>query len=63
VAQKLNLVGIAEIAQLIGVSRQRVDQLSRRDPDFPEPVAELHAGRIWLRQDVLHWARRTGRLN
>jgi hypothetical protein len=63
VAQSLDLVGIAEIAQMIGVSRQRVDQLSRTDPDFPDPVAELHAGRIWARHDVLRWAQRAGRLN
>jgi hypothetical protein len=63
VAQDLDLVGIAEIAEMIGVTRQRVDQLSRNDPDFPEPVAELHAGRIWTRHDVLQWAQRAGRLN
>jgi predicted DNA-binding transcriptional regulator AlpA len=63
--KKLDLVGVAEIAQLLGVSRQRVHQLLRDRPDFPESVAELVAGRIWLRTEVLTWAetwdRRPGR--
>jgi len=55
VASKLELVGIAEIAELLGVSRQRVDQLSRTDPNFPQPLAELRAGRIWAAPDVRTW--------
>ncbi len=43
------------------VSRQRADQLSRTDT-FPQPVVELASGRIWKREDVEAWARRTGRL-
>lgn len=58
---KLDLVGTAEIAEMIGVSRQRVHQLTREDPDFPEPVAEISAGTIWLRADIEAWARSSGR--
>jgi predicted DNA-binding transcriptional regulator AlpA len=54
---KLDLLGVAEIAAMFGVSRQRVDAIVRSSPDFPEPVAELTAGRIWLRADVERWAR------
>jgi predicted DNA-binding transcriptional regulator AlpA len=57
---RLDLMGTTEIAELLGVSRQRADQLSRTE-GFPEPVAEIAAGRIWLREDVDHWARQTGR--
>ena len=56
-----HLVGVAEIAQMLGVTRQRVNQLVR-EPDFPAPEAKLTAGRIWKRVDVEAWARRTGRL-
>ena len=35
----LELMGVAEIAELFGVSTQRVDQLARQ-PGFPRPVAE-----------------------
>jgi predicted DNA-binding transcriptional regulator AlpA len=59
--KQLDLVGVTEIAAMLGVSRQRIDQLIRTHPDFPRPVAELVAGRIWLRPDIETWARRTGR--
>ena len=52
------LVGISEIADLLGVSRQRVDAITRTHKDFPEPEAELKSGRIWLRAKVEEWARR-----
>jgi predicted DNA-binding transcriptional regulator AlpA len=57
----MDLVGLTEIGELLGVSRQRAGQLSETD-GFPEPVAVLAAGRIWKRADVEAWARRSGRL-
>lgn len=48
------LVGVAEIAAMLGVSRQRVDQLAAAE-DFPPPLAELAAGRIWARAAVEEW--------
>jgi len=62
VTAKLDLVGLTEIAELLGLTRQRVDQIARGDPKFPEPVAVITAGRIWKRIDVERWARRAGRL-
>jgi prophage regulatory protein len=56
-----HLVGVAEVAAMLGVTRQRVNQLVSR-PDFPKPEVELSAGRIWRREEVETWARRTGRL-
>ena len=56
------MVGAAEIAEMLGLSRQRVNAIVRTHAEFPEPVAELSAGRIWRRSDVEAWARRTGRL-
>jgi predicted DNA-binding transcriptional regulator AlpA len=61
VSQPPDLVSTAEIAQLLQVSRQRIDKLSRTDATFPHPVAELHAGRIWLLKDVQDWIRMSGR--
>jgi predicted DNA-binding transcriptional regulator AlpA len=57
---KQQLMGTSEIAEFLGVTNQRVDQLARR-PGFPEPVAVLAAGRIWSRSHIEAWARRTGR--
>jgi predicted DNA-binding transcriptional regulator AlpA len=55
-----HLVGVAEIAQLLGVTRQRVNALASR-PSFPKPEAVLTAGRIWRRSDIEEWARQAGR--
>jgi len=56
-----HLVGITEIAAMIGVSRQRVHQLTSEDPTFPAPTAVLSAGGVWERQAIEEWAERTGR--
>jgi predicted DNA-binding transcriptional regulator AlpA len=56
-----HLVGVAEIASMLGVSRQRVDRLIRTDPQFPAPAAVLTAGRVWDTEAVRDWARRRGR--
>jgi len=57
----VDLVSRVEIAELLGISRQRVQQLTDR-PDFPPPVADLAIGKVWARSAVEQWARRTGRL-
>ena len=53
-------MGLAEIAQALQVSVQRVHQLAATD-SFPTPVAELAAGRVWKRADIVKWAKATGR--
>lgn len=56
----MELVGPHEIARMLGVSRQRVNQLAN-DPGFPEPLAVLAMGKVWLRRDIVRWAREHGR--
>jgi predicted DNA-binding transcriptional regulator AlpA len=46
---------------MLGVSRQRVQQLVSRD-DFPRPDVVLEMGKVWKRSDVEAWARDQGRL-
>ena len=48
------LAGLAEVAALLGVSKQRVNQL-RKAPGFPEPVALLTCGPIWDAAEVRRW--------
>jgi prophage regulatory protein len=56
-----DLVGPAEIGKMLGgISRQRVYQLTSRE-DFPAPVAKLATGKIWAYDDVVDFARRSGR--
>lgn len=47
----LELSGVAEIAGLLGVSRQRVVQLIERE-DFPNPVSRLASGPIFTTASV-----------
>jgi predicted DNA-binding transcriptional regulator AlpA len=61
-----HLVGMAEIAEMLGVTRQRVAQLIESYDDFPAPEVELTAGRIWSRTAIETWIashpeRRSGR--
>ena len=56
-----HLVGLTEIAEMLGVSRQYTDRLVRQD-GFPAAEAVITAGRIWKREDVEAWAKATGRL-
>ncbi len=49
------LVGVAEVAQMLGISRQRVNQMVTSAPDFPGPEAQLSAGRIWRVSLVKAW--------
>jgi predicted DNA-binding transcriptional regulator AlpA len=50
-----DLLGVAEIAAMLGVTRQRVHQLIEESSDFPDPEAELAGGRIWSRSAVAAW--------
>ena len=59
--EELDLVGVAEIAEMVGVSRQRINRIVETHDEFPQPVAELSAGRIWRRQDVAAWMAESGR--
>ena len=51
-----HLVGVAEICDILGVSRQRVAQIIETYDDFPEPEVEIAAGRVWSRAVVQTWA-------
>ena len=52
-----HLVGLTEIASILGVTRQRAGQLVRDYDDFPPPVADLASGRIWETVAVEAWAK------
>jgi predicted DNA-binding transcriptional regulator AlpA len=57
-------VGLAEVAETLGVSRQRVYEIRARE-DFPKPIAALASGPVWLRANlnrfIASWERRPGR--
>ena len=51
-------MGTAEIAALLGVSRQRVLKIAQQAPDngFPAPLAVLSMGNVWDGRQVRVWA-------
>lgn len=53
-----HLVGLTEVAEMLGVSKQRVTQLARDYADFPTPEVELAGGRIWKRSAIKAWVER-----
>jgi predicted DNA-binding transcriptional regulator AlpA len=54
--RKLNLAGLAEVAEVLQVTRRHAIRLTS-EPDFPEPIARLRATPVWRRGDVERWAK------
>ncbi|WP_091068370.1 hypothetical protein [Micromonospora humi] len=51
----MELVGAAEIRLMLGgISKQRVYVITSHR-NFPEPVADLVQGKVWLKSDVQKW--------
>ena len=50
------LMGQAEIADRLGVTRQRVQQLIAK-PNWPEPFDVLAMGKVWWIKDIDDWIR------
>lgn len=56
-APNLDIVGGAEVQEMLGINtRQQLDQLAHR-PDFPAPFKVLKCGRIWLRAGIERFGR------
>ncbi len=57
-------VGVSEVAEMLGVSKQRAWTLARR-PDFPSPARVLKATPVWLKRSITawreQWERKSGR--
>ena len=51
-----DLLGLSELADLLGVTRQTITNWRSRRKDFPPPVAELKSGPIWTRLGIAKWA-------
>lgn len=58
------LMGVKEVADLLGVRSSRVSELARYCETFPKPVARLAAGPVWAETTLLSfvdgWHRRPG---
>jgi predicted DNA-binding transcriptional regulator AlpA len=49
-----SLLGVSEVAELAGISRQRAHVLTRR-AGFPAPVVALKMGLVWRAVPVERW--------
>jgi chromosome partitioning protein len=52
-----NLVGIAEVADLAGVTKQAVSNWRLRYDHFPRPIQNLQSGPVWDREQVSDWVK------
>jgi predicted DNA-binding transcriptional regulator AlpA len=51
-----HFMSATDIGELLGVSRQRIDQIVKSDSTFPKPVAVLRGIRVWEFSEVKTWA-------
>ena len=58
--RKPEFVGSDAIAELLQISRERVDRLTER-PDFPRHVCHLSVGKLWRTDEVEAWAEKARR--
>lgn len=56
----MSLVGLAEIAELLGVTKQVIANWRSRKPDFPQPVVTLKSGPVWEFESIESWAAKEG---
>jgi hypothetical protein len=54
----MDLVGLSEVAEMAGVSKQAVVNWRERFSDFPAPAAELASGPVWMKKDIEEWLKR-----
>ncbi len=55
------IVGINEIAALVGVTSQAVTNWRSRAADFPRPISELASGPVFRRSQIRAWLRKNNR--
>lgn len=59
------LLAATDVAELLGVTRQRVHQLHKARGDFPAPYVRLGSGPVWTRPAIeafnTGWSRKGGR--
>src|SRR5437588_4417434 len=57
----LDLVGLAEAAELAGIGRAAFSLRRSRHANFPSPVADLRCGPVWFRWQIQTYLSEEGR--
>jgi predicted DNA-binding transcriptional regulator AlpA len=60
--QASHIVAAAEIAEILNVKPNTINQWKKRDDSFPRPLRKLKRLDVWDDRDIREWAERTGRL-
>lgn len=47
-----NILGTSEVAQVLGVSKQRIHSL-RKSPNFPQPIKMLASTPVWDKKEIV----------
>lgn len=61
-----DLIDVGEVTTLLGLShKSAVSLYQSRYPDMPRPVVVKSGGKtlLWLRSEMLKWAKQTGRIS
>lgn len=51
----MEILGLAEIAAMLGVKKQVVTNWKSRKASFPKPMAILKSGPIWSQEAIAGW--------
>jgi chromosome partitioning protein len=52
-----DIVGVAEVAEFAGVTKQAVNNWRARYDHFPRPIQDLQSGPVWDREKVESWVK------
>jgi chromosome partitioning protein len=52
---QIELVGVAEIAAMAGVTKQAVSNWQHRHDGFPKPIQRLQTGPVWDKEAIARW--------
>lgn len=55
-SEELDIIGLSEMADIFGVSKQVAANWRSRHEDFPNPIVELKSGSVWRKDDIVTWA-------
>jgi predicted DNA-binding protein YlxM (UPF0122 family) len=58
-AYSQDLLGAAELAEVLSVSKQTISNRLARGNLIPEPTTRLALGPVWTKQAVLDWLTKT----
>lgn len=56
-------LGLTEASQVLGISKNALSNIRRRDPDFPQPFEEIASGPLWRSEDIYAYGRKTQRIS